>query len=76
MVKIRLLRTGRTNQPAYRVVVVDGRKRRDGSTIEIIGHYSPLGKQEVQLDKARYDYWVQQGAQPSVRVAKLATKAS
>lgn len=74
MVKIRLFRTGRKNLPAYRVVVVDSKTKRDGKNIEIIGSYNPLGKQEVTIDKERYAYWLARGAQPSERVAKLFTK--
>ncbi|NTV31160.1 30S ribosomal protein S16 [candidate division WWE3 bacterium] len=76
MVKIRLHRTGRKNQPAYRVVVIDNRTKRDGRHIEILGSYNPLGKQEVVIDKDRYAYWIGRGAQPTERVAKLVVKAA
>jgi len=42
MVKIRLQRVGATKKPSYRVVVADSRSPRDGSFIEVIGHYDPL----------------------------------
>lgn len=44
MVRIRLKRMGAKNQPAYRVVVVDGRSPRDGRFIEEVGYYEPLKK--------------------------------
>jgi len=42
MVKIRLTRMGRRNRPFYRIVVVDSRKRRDGTYIDSLGFYDPL----------------------------------
>ena len=52
MVKIRLKRTGRTNQPSYRIVVQDIHERRDGPQIEILGSYSPLKKSDNVVVKA------------------------
>ena len=40
-VKIRLARHGAKKAPYYRVVVADGRARRDGRFIEIVGRYNP-----------------------------------
>lgn len=71
MVKIRLTRTGRKNQPSYRIVVADARAKRDGRHIEILGHYSPLGEKEVEIDKEKYLEWIEKGAQPTERVKRL-----
>ena len=71
-VVIRLRRTGTRNRPAYRVVVADKRKPRDGRFIENLGHYEPLRNPAVlQIDGERAVYWLQQGAKPSGTVASL-----
>jgi small subunit ribosomal protein S16 len=76
MVKIRLQRVGAKKKPAYRVVVADSRSPRDGSFIEVIGHYDPrtepptiVIKQEKALE------WLGRGAQPTPTVASLLSKA-
>ena len=70
--KIRLKRVGRKNQPAYRIVVADSRKARDGSVVAEIGHYQPRSKgaqYDVNLEQARA--WLAQGATPSATVASV-----
>ncbi|MDH3326478.1 MAG: 30S ribosomal protein S16 [Gammaproteobacteria bacterium] len=74
MVTIRLARGGAKKRPFYHLVVTDSRNRRDGRYIERVGFFNPTAKgQEVRLnvDQARIDHWISQGAQPSDRVAKL-----
>jgi small subunit ribosomal protein S16 len=72
MVRIRLRRTGKTKQPAYRLVVADARSPRDGRFIEIIGHYLPTQQPKVlEVDADRARYWLSVGAQPSETVVKL-----
>ena len=47
---------------------------RDGRFVERVGYYNPIASgQEVRLklDLERIDYWIGQGAQPSVRVLNL-----
>ena len=73
MVKIRLTRIGRRKIPAYRVVVIDSKKARDGKYIESVGHYDPRSK-EVKINLDRIEYWISKGAQPTVRVAKIIAK--
>jgi small subunit ribosomal protein S16 len=71
-VHIRLRRTGRTKQPAYRVVVADSRAARDGRFLEIIGHYNPLtNPPTIVIDRDRADAWIKNGAQPSNAVRNL-----
>ena len=72
MVKIRLMRVGKTKQPSYRVVVADSRSPRDGRIIEAIGHYQPRQNPSVvSIDTERADYWLSVGAQPSDQVKRL-----
>ena len=38
---MRLTRLGDKKSPAYRIVVIDSIKARDGENIDKIGHYTP-----------------------------------
>ncbi len=76
---IRLSRGGRKKRPFYRIVVADKRMPRDGRYIERLGTYNPLlnndNDNRVQLVEDRIKYWLDQGAQPSERVAKFLGQA-
>jgi small subunit ribosomal protein S16 len=75
-VRIRLRRTGRKRAPTYRIVVADSRSPREGKFIEIIGQYAPRsGEQALNLDIARANYWMDNGAQASDTVRSLLRKA-
>jgi small subunit ribosomal protein S16 len=71
-VKIRLKRMGKIRQPYYRVVVVDGRKKRDGRVIEEIGKYHPKEEPSfIAVTSERAQYWLGVGAQPSEAVEAI-----
>lgn len=71
-VRIRLRRVGSKKNPIWRIVVADKRSPRDGRTIETIGQYNAQTEPStIVLDEERANYWLQQGAQPSERVAGL-----
>ncbi len=76
-VKLRLMRMGKKKQPTYRLVAADSRSPRDGRFIEILGTYAPRGRSGaepdavVEIDNAKALKWLQQGAQPTDRVARL-----
>jgi small subunit ribosomal protein S16 len=71
-VKIRLARHGAKKAPFYRVVVSDGRARRDGRFIEIVGRYNPrTTPSTVELDLEKVDAWIAKGAQPTEAAGKL-----
>jgi small subunit ribosomal protein S16 len=71
-VKIRLARHGAKKAPFYRIVVADGRARRDGRFIEIVGRYNPrTNPSTVEVDVEKVDAWLAKGAQPTEAVAKL-----
>lgn len=71
-VRIRLMRMGKKKTPSYRVVVIDGRKPRDGRYIEQIGRYEPLAEPSlIEIENDRAVDWLVKGAQPSDRVRKL-----
>ncbi|WP_323780025.1 30S ribosomal protein S16 [Thalassovita sp.] len=73
--KIRLARGGSKKRPFYRVVAADSRMPRDGRFIEKLGTYNPLlpkdSEERVKLDLERVQYWLDQGAQPTDRVARF-----
>jgi len=71
-VRIRLTRMGAKKRPFYRIVVIDGRKRRDGRALDELGYYDPKTEPsviEIDTDKARD--WLRKGAQPSDAVRRL-----
>ena len=65
-VKIRLARGGAKKRPFYRIVATDARSPRDGRFLEKLGTYNPMTKEgTVTLNRARVDYWLGVGAQPT-----------
>ena len=76
-VKIRLARGGSKKRPYYRIVVADVRAPRDGRYIEKIGTHNPLLPKDhddrIKIDLERAKYWLDQGAQPTDRVARFLT---
>lgn len=71
-VKIRLARHGAKKRPYYRVVVADGRMRRDGRYIEEVGRYNPLTTPKtIDINLEKVDEWLGNGAQPTDAVARL-----
>ncbi len=72
MLKIRLKRMGRKHSPAFRMIVIDSRKKRDGAFIERIGYYQPhFEEPRLHVDEERALHWLRQGAQPSLIVKNL-----
>ena len=72
MLKIRLRRTGAKKQPSYRLVVAESTSPRDGTFLEILGHYNPLTEPTTFVIKEdRVKDWLSRGAQPTDRVARL-----
>jgi small subunit ribosomal protein S16 len=65
---------GAKKKPFYRVVVTERRHARDGSFVEIVGHYNPGTPPSLQLDMDRLKHWMAQGAQPSETVSSLIKK--
>ena len=71
-VRLRLTRVGSRKNPIWRVVVADGRSKRDGRVLETVGRYNPQRQpSEIILDRERIDHWIARGAQPSDTVRSL-----
>lgn len=73
MVKIKLSRIGRKNNPSYRIVVSNAREKRETYFIDQIGWYSPVTK-SFDIDQDRVKYWLSVGAQPTDTVHSLLLK--
>ena len=72
MVKIRLARVGSKNKPKYRIVVAHEQFKRDGRFLEILGHYdTTTNPSNIKINKERYNYWLEKGAQPNEAVFHL-----
>ena len=72
MVRLRLQRTGRKKRPSYRIVAADSRAPRDGSFLEIIGHYDTLvDPAKVVIDEEKALKWLRSGAKSSETVTSL-----
>jgi small subunit ribosomal protein S16 len=77
MVRLRLKRMGRRNRAFFRICAFDAREERDGRSIEQLGTYDPMEKDEskkVVLKRDRIEYWLSVGAQPTETVASILKK--
>jgi small subunit ribosomal protein S16 len=71
MLVIRLQRTGRKGHAQFRVVVQDSRRTpTSGKIVAALGSYNPHTK-EANLDKEKASFYLEHGAQPSERAARL-----
>ena len=73
MLKIRLRRVGRKNEPHYQIVVTPHTNPVKSNYLVKVGWFNPKTK-EVKVDAAQVLEWLNKGAQPSNRVAKLLTE--
>ncbi|MFH1608599.1 MAG: 30S ribosomal protein S16 [Patescibacteria group bacterium] len=65
MLKIRLQRIGRKNDPAFRAVLTDSKNStKSGKFLEIVGTYNPKAG-EANFKTDRIKYWMSKGAQVS-----------
>ena len=75
MLKLRLSMGGTKKRPVYKIVVADSRFARDGRFIEKLGFFNPLlpkdKKERIGLETDRIKYWIDQGAKPTIRVARI-----
>ncbi len=73
MLKLRLKRIGRKRQPAYRLVVMESKSRRDGRPIDEVGSYDPISK-KMYYSSEKIKKWLSFGVQPTKTVLQLLTK--
>ena len=71
MLMIRFQRIGRTNQAAFRMVVLEKeRAAKTGRITDRLGSYNPHTK-ALSIDEARLKDWIAKGAQPTDTVRNL-----
>lgn len=70
MLKIRLKRVGRKNDPSFRVVLTDSRKAASKGEKEILGTYDPR-RNDSKLNADKIKEWMSKGAQVSDTVYNL-----
>ena len=71
MLKIRLQRIGRKNDPSYRVVVTEHTSApQAGKNVAVVGSYHPKTKQ-TSIDAEAVSVWLSRGAQASGTVHNL-----
>ncbi|MEA3344078.1 MAG: 30S ribosomal protein S16 [Patescibacteria group bacterium] len=71
MLKIRFFRTGKKNQPFFKIVVIENKRAsKGGRFVEELGFRNPITK-ENSLKKDRIKYWISVGAQVSDSIHNL-----
>ena len=71
MLMIRFQRIGRTNDPAFRIVVLEKeRAAKTGNIVELLGTYNPRSK-ALTLNEERVREWIAKGAQPTGSIHNL-----
>jgi small subunit ribosomal protein S16 len=71
MLTIRLQRRGRTNDPSFRVVVVEAaRAAKTGNYLEMLGSYDARSDR-TELNTERIKHWLSMGAQTSGTVHNM-----
>ncbi|MES2135372.1 MAG: 30S ribosomal protein S16 [Patescibacteria group bacterium] len=71
MLTIRFQRTGRKNNPAFRIVVLEKqRSPKAGHPLQVLGSYNPKTKHTV-INAERVKHWISMGAQLSGTVNNL-----
>jgi small subunit ribosomal protein S16 len=71
MLMIRFQRIGRTNDPAFRIVVLEKeRAAKAGNIVELLGTYNPKSK-ALTLNEEQVKYWISKGAKPTGSIHNL-----
>ncbi len=74
MLAIRMQRNGRSHYPTYRIVVQEAQRHPlSGRVVAEVGNYNPATK-ALTLDKEMVEKYLNNGAQPSSRVAFILKK--
>ena len=70
MLKIRLTRIGKRNDPVYRVVVAEDSTKPKGSVIEVLGFWHPRPNL-IKINKNSILAWQKKGAEVTPAVKRL-----
>lgn len=72
MLKIRLQRTGRKNEPTFRLVLTDSKNSaKSGRFLEVLGNYDSRKGEKSEFKSDRISHWMSVGAQVSDTVHNL-----
>ena len=72
MLAIRLQRTGRKNEPTFRIVLTDSKNAaKSGKSLEVLGNYDSRRGDKAEIKFDRVKYWMAQGAKPSGTIHNL-----
>ncbi|MEK7513545.1 MAG: 30S ribosomal protein S16 [Patescibacteria group bacterium] len=72
MLKLKLSRTGKKGYANYKLIVAEAKSKRDGRYLEELGTYNPnLSPSGLSVNRQRVDYWLSQGAQPTITIRRL-----
>lgn len=74
MLKLRLKKIGKKNQPSYRLVIMENRARRDGRAVDQVGYYNPISK-EFNIETEKVVKWLKVGVKPTRIALNLLKKA-
>ena len=75
MLKIRMQRSGRINQPSFRIVVTEHTSSpKAGKYVERVGFYNPQSKERTLVED-RIKYWMSVGAKPSGTIHNMLVSA-
>jgi small subunit ribosomal protein S16 len=71
-ITIRLARTGKKNNPSYKVVVANTKDKRNGRTLDVLGSMNPTQTPvSYTIDKKKMEEWTKKGALVTDSVKKL-----
>ncbi len=69
MLKIRLQRVGRKNNPSFRFVLTDSKNStKSGKYLEVLGHHDFRNEFDNHIDVEKVKYWLSQGAKATPTV--------
>lgn len=72
MLMIRLQRTGRKNEPTFRVVLTDSKNGpKSGKSLEVLGSYDSRRGDKAEIKFDRVKHWMSQGAKTSGTIHNL-----
>lgn len=72
MLKIRLQRTGRKNEPTFRLVLTDSKNSaKSGRFLEVLGNFDSRKGEKAEFKSDRISHWMSVGAQVSDTVHNL-----
>lgn len=72
MLKIRLQRVGRRNEPSFRLVVTDSKNStKSGKSLEVLGNFDSRRGEKADIKIDRVKHWMSMGAKASDTVHNM-----